>query len=305
MAAQPGLTNNNQNINTGWSGEGGDRGWSYGESPFGFDVAANNANTVIFGDFGFVHKTTNGGQKWQQAYVAVADQNPANQPTPTKKAYHSVGLENTTCLAGPLASDDVAQNTWYASVFSGWGGPPNGLGGLYRTTDRGQSWTNITGSQFARVTSITFNPLNAKQVYLTTEQQGLWMTNDVTVANPTFTAVANYDYRQPERVFFNPYNPAEMWVSSFGNGMRTGNLTATGTHDKTAESSLDIFPNPAKNLVTIRAEMAGKLELYNATGTLLRAYPVARGAVQLNLANLEPGTYFVRLNGRVGKVVKE
>jgi len=97
MAAQPGLTNNNQNINTGWSGEGGDRGWSYGESPFGFDVAANNANAVIFGDFGFVHKTTNGGQKWQQAYVAVADQNPANQPTPTKKAYHSVGLENTTC----------------------------------------------------------------------------------------------------------------------------------------------------------------------------------------------------------------
>ncbi len=78
------LTGNNQNIATGWSGDGGDRGWSYGESPFGFDVAANNANAVIFGDFGFVHKTSNGGQSWQQAYVAAADQNPAGQATPPK-----------------------------------------------------------------------------------------------------------------------------------------------------------------------------------------------------------------------------
>lgn len=32
---------------------------------------------------------------------------------------------------------DGRQNTWCGCVFSGWGGSPNGLGGLYRTTDRG------------------------------------------------------------------------------------------------------------------------------------------------------------------------
>ena len=57
-------TANNVNINTGWSGQGGDRGWSYGECPFGMAVAPNNANDVIFGDFGFVHKTSNGGTTW-------------------------------------------------------------------------------------------------------------------------------------------------------------------------------------------------------------------------------------------------
>lgn len=57
-------TANNLNINTGWSGQGGDRGWSYGECPFGMAVAPNNANDVIFGDFGFVHKTSNGGTTW-------------------------------------------------------------------------------------------------------------------------------------------------------------------------------------------------------------------------------------------------
>ncbi|MEO6037753.1 MAG: T9SS type A sorting domain-containing protein [Saprospiraceae bacterium] len=510
------LTDNNQNILTGWSGFGGDRGWSYGESPFGFDVAANNANAVIFGDFGFVHKTANGGQSWQQAYVSTADQHPVNQATPTKKAYHSVGLENTTCwqvhwvnattmfagysdikgvrstdggqswsfnytglnanstyriaqhsngtlfaatsnihdmnqstrladspldnadgegkllystdqgaswqlvhafghpvfwialdpnhptrayasvihygggsgvggvyrcddlqnlgtstwtllpnpprtekhpasivvlndgqvlcsysgrrnssgftnssgafLCNPatntwadvsapgmhywtkdvvLAPNDPAQNTWYAAVFSGWGGAPNGLGGLYRTLDRGQSWTNITGTQFDRVTSIAFNPLNNKQVYLTTEQQGLWITNDVTVSNPVFSQVTGYDYRQPERVFFNPFNPVELWVSSFGNGMRMGSLTTIGTQDLGGENGLGIFPNPAMDRVMVQADESGELRLYDAMGKLLRSQSVLSGQTQVDISRLEKGSYFLRLNGRVGNVIKD
>ena len=130
------------------------------------------------------------------------------------------------------APDDVSQNIWYAAVFSGWGGAPNGLGGLYRTINRGQSWTKLTGTQFDRVTSITFNPLNNKQVYLTTEQNGLWITDNISAANPVFTLVENYQYRQPERVFFNPFKPCEIWISSFGNGMKIGNLvSATITPD--------------------------------------------------------------------------
>ncbi len=511
------LTAGNQNINTGWSGQGGDRGWSYGESPFGFDVAANNPDYVIFGDFGFVHKTSNGGQSWQQAYVNVSDQHPVNQPTPTKKSYHSIGLENTTCwqlqwadantlfaaysdikgirstdggqswsfnytglnanstyriarhpngtlyaatsnihdmyqstrladspldnadaegkllfstdngstwqllhnfghpvfwialdpndpnrayasvihynngsgtggvyrcdnllapggstwtlLPAPprtqkhpaslfvlndgklvctysgrrnaggtftnssgvflyspqsnswtdvsdpgmyywtkdivVAPNDPAQNTWYACVFSGWGGAPNGLGGLFRTVNRGQSWTKLTGSQFDRVTSITFNPLNNKQVYLTTEQQGLWMTNDISVANPVFTQVQGYDYRQPERVFFNPFNPSEIWVSSFGNGMRTGNLTVTGTHETALENTLQVFPNPAKDFFTVSSESQGTLLLYNLEGLLIRSYPVESGITQIPLNSLEAGTYIARLNAKSVKVVKE
>jgi len=512
------LTSNNQNINTGWSGQGGDRGWSYGECPFGFDVAVNNANYIIFSDFGFVHKTSNGGQTWQQAYVNASDQHPANQPTPPKQTYHSIGLENTTCwqvhwanattmfaaysdikgirstdggqtwsfnytglnanstyriaqhpngtlyaatsnihdmyqstrlgdspldnadaegkilfsadngatwqllhnfghpvfwialdpnnpnrayasvihynggagtggvyrcdnLLAPggsswtllpdpprtqkhpasiavlndgkvvctfsgrrnaagaftnssgvflynpssnawtdvsdpgmyywtkdivVAPTDPAQNTWYASVFSGWGGPPNGLGGLYRTVNRGQSWTKLTGSQLDRVTSVTFNPLNNKQVYLTTEQQGLWMTSDITSANPVFTQVQNYDYRQPERVFFNPYNLSEIWVSSFGNGMRMGSLAVTGTHDISEEKELKIFPNPASNTVFVQSETAGELRLYDESGRLCLFFSVQSGkTTQLPLIGLEAGTYFVQLNGRVGKVVKK
>ena len=415
------LTNNNQNIYTGWAGRGGDRDWSYGAGALGFAVSPIDPNKVAFTDLGFTHLTTDGGATWKQTYVNPADQNPLNTLTPKGKSYHSVGLEDTTCwwltwkdqnnifasysdirgtrstdggaswsfnyggqpynstyqslkhpvtgtlyaatssvhdmyqstrlqdsildagtgaikystdgganwltlhdfvhpviglavdpnntnrmyasvihsttggiyisnniqnggastwtkLANPPRTEghpfnihvftysgrrnssgtftassgvfvstdggtswldrshtgmqywtkdlvvdpyDLTQNTWYACVFSGWGGPPNGLGGLYRSTNRGGSWTGI--NSLDRVTSCTFSPTNSNEMYLTTETEGLWYSSNVNTPAPVFTAVTSYPFRQPERVFFNPYDPNEIWVTSFGNGLRVGN----------------------------------------------------------------------------------
>lgn len=123
--------------------------------------------------------------------------------------------------------NDATQNTWYVAVFSGWGGAPNGLGGLYKTTNRGTSWTKLTGTQFDRVTSLTFNPQNLNEAYLTTETQGLWMSTNINATTPTWSLVTSYPFRQPERVYFNPYNTNEMWVTSFGNGMKVGLMVNT------------------------------------------------------------------------------
>jgi hypothetical protein len=139
---------------------------------------------------------------------------------------------------------DATQNTWLVAVFSGWGGAPNGLGGLYRTTNRGTSWTKLTGAQFDRVTSITFNPQNTEQVFLTTETQGLWMNPAFHAPNPMWALVGSYPFRQPERVFFNPYNPDEMWVSSFGNGMKVGSMGGTTGSPDFAPATALLYPNP-------------------------------------------------------------
>jgi hypothetical protein len=204
-----------------------------------------------------------------------------------------------------VAPDDATQNTWYGCVFSGWGGPPNGLGGLYRTSNRGQAWTKLTDSQFDRVTSITFNPLNTKQVYLTTEQQGLWMTQDISVANPVFEQVNSYDYRQPERVFFNPYKPGEIWVSSFGNGIRTGTATATGLIEPEQTGTFEVFPNPGSNHVDIKLTSEGTLRLIDQSGKLLRTESVSAGVNNISLEGLPAGVYWLQVNGLYGKVVKE
>ncbi|MFN7972630.1 MAG: sialidase family protein [Acidobacteriota bacterium] len=416
------LATNNQNVVTGWSGDGGDRGWGYGECTLGVGVSPTDANRIAITDYGFIHLSSDGGTTWRQGYVSQSDENAAGGQTPQGKAYHSVGAEDTSCwqvlwvdqqnlfapytdIRGTRSTDggaswsfaytglngnttyravrhpatgtlyaatsnihdiyestrltdayldaadsngkiifstdlgatwqdlhvfghpvywvaldptnqnrmyasvihstqggvfvssdiqngagstwnplpapprteghpcnivvlndgsvvatysghrtsaftassgtfvynggtwtdvsdagmqywtrditidpyDASQNTWFVGVFSGWGGPPNGLGGLYRTTNRGQSWTRI--SALDRVHGCTISPVTPGAGYLTTEYDGLWQSSDLDAATPTVTQVAGYGFRHPERVFYNPYNTSEVWVTSFGNGI--------------------------------------------------------------------------------------
>ncbi|MBS1903833.1 MAG: T9SS type A sorting domain-containing protein [Bacteroidetes bacterium] len=423
-------TGNNQNIYTGWSGQGGDRQWSYGEYALGFQCAPSDANTLVMTDLGFAHISTDGGATWHAAYIPASDLNPKSAPTPTGRSYHSVGLENTTnwnitwfdkntlfgsysdiqgtrstdggttwgfgytghtdntmyqvisfkdttlfsgtiaygatssvhdmyqsttltdsridgghgkvlfstdkgmtwqldhdfghpviwieadplnshtvyaCvvnsssggiyvshdaaiggsstwtkLAAPprteghpfvihplrngnllasysghrtnnftassgvfLSTDggktwldrsdnamkywtmdvvvdpyDNTEQTWYAGVYSGWGGQANGLGGLYRTTDAGVTWKLMKSMQ--GVTSITFSPNNPDAMYVTSEVDGLWYCGNRHDIGYNLVQVSSYPFRQPMRVFYNPYDTTEIWVSSFGNGMRVG-----------------------------------------------------------------------------------
>lgn len=503
----------NQNIITGWSGSGGDKDWSWGECPFNFDVCATNKDVVVFGDFGFVHKTNNGGTTWQQAYTDVAGQHPAGALTPKKTNYKSIGLEQTTCwqvlfmnavssiwasysdIGGVRSTDggdnwsynytgnsvnstyrvvqaangtlyaatsnihdmyqstrlmdaqldaadangkvvystdnglnwaqmhlfghpvfwvaldpnnpnrayasvvnhagsgaaggvyrcdnlnlfaasswtltpapprteghpacltvlndgklvatfsgrrtstaftassgcfiydpaanswtdvshtgmyywtkdivvdpgDATQNTWYVGVFSGWGGAPNGLGGLYKTTNRGTSWTKLTGTTLDRVTSCTFNPPNPNEIYITTETQGLWMCNNINAVTPTFSNVASYPFRQPERVFFNPANTMEMWVSSFGNGMMVGLLASAIEENSTDEFS--VYPNPASSFVNVTANEAMSSQMFNIYGEKVGSWQLTAGNNGINVSNLPNGIYFLKIGNAAKKIV--
>ncbi|MBX7241002.1 MAG: T9SS type A sorting domain-containing protein [Bacteroidia bacterium] len=515
------LADNNQNITTGWSGFQGDRTWGYGETCFGVAVAPLNSDKVIFGDFGFVHVTDNGGDTWKQAYVSAMDQHPQGASTPKYQSYHSIGLENTTCwqvhwsdantmfgcfsdiqgirsvdagltwsfdytghsansmyriaelpdgtlIAGTSnihdiyqstrltdayldASDsngkiiyssdkgktwqnlkvfnhpvfwvvvdpnnpntayasvihygggtgdggiwkttdlnnlssstwtklpnpprteghpasivvlndgkvvctysgrratsgftassgvfiydnnswadvshsgmqywtkdlvidpsDPSQNTWYACVFSGWGGAPNGLGGLYKTTNRGSSWSKLTGIQFDRVTSLSFNPLQNTQAFLTTETQGLWVSNTTNNALPVWNQVASYPFRQPERVFFNPFDMDKIWVTSFGNGMKTGSMTATGIEfpDTETASSFLIYPNPASHIlfVDMLKERNGKsftVNVLDNTGKVILSQNAADKNIQIPVSDISPGVYFIQIENEVIQWIKE
>lgn len=115
---------------------------------------------------------------------------------------------------------DATDRTWWVAVFSGWGGAPNGLGGLYRTQDAGATWTRVWDAD--RVESVAFPPGSGTEAYATTETEGLWHTADRTASMPTFARVEAYPFRQPVRVFFNPRDTGEMWVASFGNSLRVG-----------------------------------------------------------------------------------
>ena len=119
--------------------------------------------------------------------------------------------------------------------------PPNGLGGLYRTTNRGVSWTKI--NSLDRVNSVAVDPDDPNEAYLTTETDGLWFTENLQSTNPTFTAVAGYHFMQPMRVVYNPYNSNEVWVTSFGGGFRVGEALLPGDFNR--DGAITIADVPA------------------------------------------------------------
>ncbi|MBC7425273.1 MAG: T9SS type A sorting domain-containing protein [Bacteroidia bacterium] len=519
---------NNSNIKTGWEGTSGDKAWSFSETCFGITVAPNNSNKVLFSTFSSVEVSSDGAASWKQAYINNADQHTAGSITPKQNAYHSIGLENTTCwqihwqspskmmgcfsdiggirsidtgkswgyqysgfavnslyrlakttdgrLFGGcsgihdmyqstrlqdvkldasdasgkiiystdsgttwknvhtfnhpvfwLAADpnninrmyasvihyggtqgsqlggiyrtndlnnyaastwtklpnpprteghpatievlkdgkvvctfsgrrnpsgtftassgvflydtatnawtdvshpdmkywckdividpnDATQSTWYVAVFSGWGGAPNGLGGLFRTTNRGTNWTKLTGTLFDRVTSITFDPLNLKQAYLTTETNGLWMSSNMNAVTPTWSLVNSYIFRQPERVFFNPYKPGEMWVSSFGNGMKIGvNDNSTSKVNAIVnDNNIILYPNPSGSIINVRfrENISEKVtvEIYTINGSVIKTsdynFSINENELAIDGSQLAKGMYYLKLNSDKNTVCK-
>jgi Secretion system C-terminal sorting domain len=205
---------------------------------------------------------------------------------------------------------DTAQNTWYAGVFTHWGSTASGQGGLYRTTNRGGSWTKLTGTQFDRVTSVTIDPNNDSVAYLTTETQGLNYTTNIKAASPTWSLVTSYPFWHPERVFFNPYNSKEMWVTSFGNGMKvSSNTTKTGFGAiASSVAALTAYPNPVTNMLHISVPdgYTGMVNVYDMNGRLVQAATAAgRQTVSISTTGWVPGEYIVRCGARSVMVVKE
>ncbi len=167
---------------------------------------------------------------------------------------------------------DTAQNTWYACVYSGWGGGPNGLGGLYRTTDRGKSWKRIFTVN--RVHSCTNHPTNPEVLFVTTMGDGIHYSNNISASSPIFTEIKNYRYQNPRRIFFNPYQPNEIWVASGGYGITCGFLESTVAKDEKIPDKFQNHPDITYNTriktvqVTFNLNTPEKvsLKMYNALG---------------------------------------
>lgn len=472
-------TTNNGNVQTGWMGDGGDKGWTYGETALGLDVSGVNANEVIITDYGFSHLSDDGGASWRNLNVAPNELNAAGSSIASGRAYHSSGLDNDsawgvtwidpthlfasyTDISGLLSADggrswsrgyqgltlnstyraitqpngvvyaatasvhdlyqsttlrddiinpatgkvvfsadkgvtwqtlhdfghavswvandphkpnrlyacvahstaggvyvtdnlqlgakstwrklgmpprtqghanvlqvlndgtlvvsysgrldsnrdftassgvfvstnggatwqdrsseglrywtkdividphDPKQNTWYAGVFNGWNGASTEQGGLYKTVDRGKTWIRIL--TLDRVESATVSPTNPNEMYVTTETEGLWYTDNLQSPAPTFTQVDAYKFRHPERVIYNPYNPTEIWVTSFGSSLQVGYAGSSAGLLQFDPASVSVNENAGTAKLTIN-------RVGGSTGSVSVDYVTANGTATVD-----------------------
>ena len=202
-----------------------------------FNIVVLNDGTIVATDAGLLNSqgtfdaasgvftSTNGGQSWTDTTAS----------TPAMQYF---------CRDITIDPSDPTQSTWWVPVWATTSGKYWPEGGLFRTTNRGQTWTQITGAPVARDSQITINPNNHNEAYLTAGDDGLWISENAQSASPTFTQVTNYPFAAPTRVFFDPYDPNQVWVSSFGYGLVYGYINAP-----TAASKLIFAKQPTTTAI--------------------------------------------------------
>ena len=121
-------TANNQNITTGWIGEGSSWDWNYANTPLTLSVAQKNSQAIGFGDYATLHVSSDGGESWKQAYTAYTKQQQPGTQIPKSKSYESNGLEITT-VHDIMHVDSLV-------MLSGLD-----MGGIIRSTDKGRTWS--------------------------------------------------------------------------------------------------------------------------------------------------------------------
>jgi hypothetical protein len=128
---------------------------------------------------------------------------------------------------------------------------------------------------------------------------------------PSWNLVDSYPFRQPERVFFNPYDSNEMWVTSFGNGLKKGLMNPTAVPEISGlGSDCGIFPNPVKSVFDIRCSIFnnGKIELVDISGKFVRRLFEGQSdikSLEFDVSDLEPGIYFLRIQEDNYLIVKK
>lgn len=196
---------------------------------------------------------------------------------------------------------DPTQDTWYVGVFSGWGGAPNGLGGVYKTADRGQNWERI--NDLDRVESVSIHPEQSEVMYICTEYEGLWYTDNLNSSNQSFHQL-EYPFQHPLRIFFNPFDPEEVWITSFGNGLRKGEtLVNPVSAPLKPDVEMELFPNPATGVVSIKLAVdqvtEAEIQVLDGMGQLhLRKkhrLMTGNNQIELEVFSLASGYYEVRL----------
>jgi len=123
---------------------------------------------------------------------------------------------------------DPYRNTWYACTWSNPLQSTDNSGGVYKTIDRGNTWTRLlslpqSDGYSGNVNACMVNPVQSSLLYVATATHGLYASQNAQSANPLFSELATLFPARSSRVFsVHPVSQWEMYIGTDGNGLRYG-----------------------------------------------------------------------------------
>jgi hypothetical protein len=71
---------------------------------------------------------------------------------------------------------------------------------------------------------------------------------------------------------------------------------------ETVETSVNVYPNPVKDVLTIAADNVKQVVMYNSLGQVVKTVDADEDNVQINVSDLQSGMYFVNIIDNAGNV---
>lgn len=87
--------------------------------------------------------------------------------------------------------------------------------------------------------------------------------------------------------------------------VKDSNIVLGTSESKLSSKSLNVYPNPTKGPLSIKAEKNSEAKIYSVEGKTLKTVQLQKGSNDTNISDLPKGVYFIRTANESTKVIKD
>ena len=198
-------------------------------------------------------------------------------------------ISGTTNFLNSVYFTDV--NTGYAV-----GGDGYSVGTILNTSNGGTNWTAQTSGTTYKLNSVYFTDANTG--YAVGRSGIILKTSN---AGTSWTAQASGTAYSLMSVYFTDANMGYA-VGANGTILKTTNGGTTGVEENIVEEHINIYPNPASDLITLnignRNNANLTLNIYTIIGELVRSELLKQNQQKINIGDLTNGIYMVTIKSK-------